>query len=87
MNTTRKEEILDYPEFYTEFKEGGYLPLRINDEWLLENEDYLRENLFSFYIIYSNCGDPDKMLKSLFRLYADVILNTYNHFEIKGHYL
>lgn len=82
-----KEKILDYQEFYDEFKEGGYLPLRIDDEWLLENEDYLRENLYSFFVIYSNSKRPSENLKLLFKLYAEVSLNTYNHFEGRGHYL
>ena len=43
-------KILDYQEFYEEFKEGGYLPLRIDFEWLFENENYMRENLYSFYL-------------------------------------
>lgn len=80
-------EVLDYQEFYEEFKEGGYLPLRIDDDWLLENENYLRENLYSFYLVYSNYTIPSKIIKLLFRLYADVTLNTYIHFEGRGKYL
>lgn len=83
----KRENVLDYQEFYEEFKDGGYLPLRINDDWLLENENYLRENLFSFYLIYSNYKNPSEIIKLLFRLYADVALNTYNHFEGRCHYL
>ncbi len=83
----KKENVLDYQEFYESFLENDYLPLRINDDWLLENENYLRENLFSFYLIYSNYKNPSEIIKLLFRLYADVALNTYNHFEGRGHYL
>lgn len=82
-----KEELFDYHMFYDEFKEGGYLPLRIDDEWLLENEKYLRENLYSFYITYVNSDKTTRSIKLLFKLYSEVILNTYNHFEGRGHYL
>ena len=82
-----KENVLDYQAYYEYLKENDYIPLRINDEWLLENEDFLRENLYSFYIIYSNCKNPDEMLKPLFKLYAEITLNAYNHFEGRGHYL
>lgn len=79
--------ILDYQEFYEEFKEGGYLPLRIDFEWLFENENYMRENLYSFYLMYSNHKKPNEIMKLLFKLYSEVILNTYNHFEGRGKYL
>lgn len=81
------ENILDYHAFYTEFKQNDYMPLRVNDEWLLENENYLRETLFSFYQVYSRSKKPSEVLNSLFKLYADVILHTYTHFENGGSYL
>ncbi|MDR1019004.1 MAG: hypothetical protein LBM02_09940 [Lachnospiraceae bacterium] len=84
MEENKNIEVLDYHEFYTEFKDGGYLPLRINDEWLLENENYLRENLFSFYLVYSNHTVPADIMNILFRLFAEVTLNTYTHFENRG---
>ena len=83
----RKEEVYDYHMFYDEFKEGGYLPLRINDEWLMENDNFLRENLYSFYITYTKSDRPTTVIKLLFKLYSEVILNAYNHFEGRGHYL
>lgn len=84
METNR---ILDYHEFYQEFKQNDYMPLRVNDEWILENEDYLRETLFSFYQVYSRSKKPSELLNSLFKLYGDVILHTYTHFENGGSYL
>lgn len=83
----KTDRILDYHEFYEEFKSLDYLPLRINDEWLDENEEYLVENLYSFYMIYSHHSKPSEIMHMLFRLYADVTLNTYIHFEGRGHYL
>ena len=82
----KKENILDYQEFYEELKDGSYLPLRIDFEWLLENENYMRENLYSFYLTYSSHKRPNEIMKLLFKLYSEVILHTYNHFE-GGKYL
>lgn len=87
MENNKKDITLDYDEFYTLFKDENYMPLRIDYDWLLENENYLRENLYSFYLIYTNHKNPSEIIKSLFRLYADVTLNTYMHFEGRGHYL
>lgn len=84
METNR---ILDYHEFYTEFKQNDYMPLRVNDEWIDENETYLRETLFSFYQVYSRSKNPEEIINSLFKLYADVILHTYICFDSGGSYL
>jgi len=83
----QSENILDYHQFYLEFKQNDYMPLRVNDEWLLENENYLRETLFSFYQVYSRSKNPSEIINSLFKLYADVILHTYIHFDNGGSYL
>lgn len=75
------EYILDYQEFYEEFKEGDYLSSKIDLEWLNENDGYLREVFFAFYRMYTNNTEPSSVLRQLFKLYADTILYTYLSFN------
>ena len=46
-----ENKLLDYHEFYGE--SGLYIPARVSYEWIDENEDFMRETLFSFYETYS----------------------------------
>lgn len=71
-------EILDYDEFYSELKESNYIPLRIDDEWLIEHENFVRENLYSIYVAYQR--EP-RLLNMLFRLFGDMLMNAYNEFK------
>lgn len=75
------EYILDYQEFYEEFKEGDYLSSKIDNEWLNDNDGYLREVFFAHYRMYSTNPNPSSVLRPLFKLYSDTILYTYLSFN------
>ena len=54
------EKILDYHEFYLE--SSIHLPARITYDWIDENEEFMREVLFSFYETYSRIKNPDLLI-------------------------
>ena len=78
-----ENKLLDYHEFYGE--SGLYIPARDSHEWIDENEDFMRETLFSFYETYSRLK-INELLIPLLKLYSDIILAAYINFEEKGHY-
>ncbi len=78
-----ENKLLDYHEFYGE--SGLYIPARVSYEWIDENEDFMRETLFSFYETYSRLK-INELLIPLLKLYSDIILAAYINFEEKGHY-
>ena len=80
------DRILDYHEFYEEVKEGDYVPTRVDYDWIQENEDFMRETLFSIYQTYTRLKDPF-LLKPLLKLYQDVIIAAHMNFPNNGSYM
>jgi len=64
---------LDYQEFYEELVDNEYISLSVDYEWRLQNEDFLRESLFTFYQLYTRCTNPTDMLKPILRTYGDIV--------------
>ncbi len=72
-------EKLDYQEFHDE--SVRYIPLRIDDEWLIENEEYIKEVLFVFHQIYDKSREMDNY-NSLLKLYGEVLNITFQNFNV-----
>lgn len=78
-----ENNILDYQEFYDELIQGEYLSEKITDEWMIDNENYLRETLYSFYQVYSKYKYPNKILKYLMKLFSEVTYAAFMNFQKK----
>lgn len=72
-------EKVDYHEFYVDSL--NYIPLRITDEWIVENKEYLEDLLFVFYQIYDKSNDI-KNHKILLKLYSEVLNSTFIKFNV-----
>lgn len=68
-----KKRILDYQEFYDRLIEEDLLPSKIDYIWRENNENFMREVLFSFYTTYTRLQEED-YVNPLLKLYSEVML-------------
>ena len=71
-----KKRILDYQEFYDRLIEEDLLPSKIDYIWRENNENFMREVLFSFYTTYTRLQEED-YVNPLLKLYSEVMLAAY----------
>lgn len=79
-------ETSDCYQFYTEYLESGFTPGRIDDSWLSDNDEYLRELIYVFFCYYKNmCSysdlDREFILNTTYKLFSESILSSYTHFK------
>lgn len=81
-----KKQMLDYQEFYDEFKDQEYLPARIDYVWTDQNEEYMRETLFAYYTTYMRLKQPE-LLNPLLKLYSESMLASHANFPAEDTYM
>ena len=72
-------EKIDYHDFHDEAND--FIPLRITDEWIIENKEQLEELLFMFHQTYYNWSEVENH-RALLKLYGEILNITFEKFNV-----